>query len=78
MIVEPNKKDFGPEIPIKGVLRFHDGEIVARGNDAAVENDEIIFSRSQNHSFLASRDCADQQGRADNRTDLAKQMIFHG
>ena len=72
MIVEPNEEDFGPEIPIERMLRFDDREIVARRNDASVEHDEVIFSRSKNDSLLTPSRSADQQSRAGDRTDFAK------
>lgn len=67
MIGEPNKKDFGPEIPIERVLRFYDSEIVARGDDAPVEDHEVFFSGSKNDSLLTSGESATQQNYAGDR-----------
>jgi hypothetical protein len=61
------------------MLRFHDREIVAGRDDAAVENDKVIFSGSQNHSLLLTPgESANQRSGAGNRADLAKEVIFHG
>ena len=55
MILESNQKDFGPKVSVQGVLRFDHCQIIAGGNNAAVEHNQIVFAWGKNHALLAAR-----------------------
>ena len=79
MIVEPNQKNLGPEISIERVLRLDDREIVARRNNATVEDDEIIFSGSENDSLADTRrKRRSTKPRRNMELILRNKMVFHG
>ena len=44
MILVADEKNLGPEIRLQAVLGFDHREVIAGGNDAAIENDEIVFA----------------------------------
>jgi hypothetical protein len=48
MILVTDEKNFRPEIGLQAVLRFDDGQIIAGRNDAAVKDNEIVFSGNEN------------------------------
>jgi hypothetical protein len=52
MILKSNQQNLRPEILVKGMLRFYDGEVIARGNDAAIQNHEIIVLGAENNDTL--------------------------
>jgi len=68
-ILEPlksNQKDLRPEILIQGVLSFYDRQIIARRNDAAVQDHKVVLPWGENDTLLAASRSAKQQGRAGN------------
>jgi hypothetical protein len=52
MTIITNQQDFRPKILVQSVLGFDRGQVIAGGNDAAVEHDEIVFPRRQDNSRL--------------------------
>ena len=48
MIFVTDEENFRPEIGLQAVLGLDDGQIIAGGNDAAVEDDEVVFSGNEN------------------------------
>ena len=43
MIVVADEKNFGPEVFVEGVLGFDGGQIIAGGNDAAVQDNQVAI-----------------------------------
>jgi hypothetical protein len=52
MTIITNQQNFRPKILVQSVLGFDRGQIIAGGNDATVEHDEIVFARRQDNSLL--------------------------
>jgi hypothetical protein len=71
MIVETDEKDFRPKIPVEGVLGLHDRQIITSGNDATVQDDEIVFAGGQNNSLMAAGQTEQQKDGYDNAKKLA-------
>ena len=46
------------------------GEVIARGNHAAVEDYQIVFTGAKNHRALAPSHRADQESSANDRRDF--------
>lgn len=79
MVVVTHKKDFRPKILVQSVLGLDRGQIIARGNDAPVEHNEIVFAGRQNNSLLL----AAAQGYASEKNgavvnDFGEQIGVHG
>lgn len=52
VIVITDEQDSGPKILVERVLSFDGGEIITRGNDAAIQNHEIGFLRRKDDRLL--------------------------
>jgi hypothetical protein len=52
MVLETHEEDFGPEVLIQGVLGLHHRQIIAGGNDTAVQDNKIIFAWGQDYALL--------------------------
>jgi hypothetical protein len=52
MILEPNEKDFGPEVFVERMLRFDNREIIAGRNNTSVENNQVILPRGEKDDLL--------------------------
>ena len=70
MILKTNQQNFRPEILVECVLGLNHGEVIARGNDAAVEDYQIVFTGAKNHRALAPSHRADQKSSANDRIDF--------
>ena len=55
MIVVSNEKNFRPKIFVQTVLRFDRRQIITSRDNAAIENDEIVFARSEEDWLLRAR-----------------------
>ena len=71
MILVANKKNFRPEIWLQAVLGFDHGEIIAGGDDAAVEHDKIVLARNEN-DFLRLAGAERESG---NESEAAKKNL---
>ena len=52
MVVVAHKQDFGPKTLVQSVLRSNDGEIITSGDDATVEDDQIVFAWGKNDRLV--------------------------
>ena len=77
--VVANEKNSCPKIFIERVLGFNGGEIIAGGNDAAVQDDEVTFVRREEDGLLGSATEGDA-GEEDSGviTDFAERAKMHG
>src|SRR5437762_7970629 len=55
MVLVADEQNLRPEIPVETVLRLHDREIIAGGNNAAVERSEEHTSELQSPMYLVCR-----------------------
>jgi hypothetical protein len=69
MVFKPNEKDFRPKVSIQSVLGFDNGQVIDSRDDAAIEDNEVIFAWGKDHALLASRGKEEQQ---DNRYNTAE------
>ena len=72
MIVKADKQNLGPKVLVQGVLSFDHREIIAGGDDASVEHDQVIFARSKNDALLAAGEKREEEGRASDTAERAK------
>lgn len=77
MILKSNEQDLGPEILIEGVLCFDDRQIIASGDNTAVQDHQIIFTRGKNHASLTAGRNAKQQNCTTDFSYFSKEVIFH-
>lgn len=76
MVLKSDEEDFGPEIPVEAVLRFDNSEIVASGNHAPIEEDEVFISGNKDHGLSTAGEGEEQNSTKD-YTDLANKIIGH-
>ena len=68
VILVTDKQNLRPEIWLQAVLRLDHRQIVAGGNNAAVEHDEIGFARGEDHFLrLTAAEGAGREENARNR-----------
>jgi hypothetical protein len=77
MILETDEQDLRPEILVEGVLGFDDGEVVAGGNDTAIEDDEIVFARSEDNPLLAAGGKQEHEGCSGEGEKGARKIFGH-
>ena len=77
MVIKFHQEYFRPEISFELMLGLYDREIVAGGNNAAIEHHQVIFPWVEDDSLLASGRKANQLSRAEERPGFAEEMIFH-
>ena len=44
MIGVANQKNAGPKVTLEAVLRFNGGELIARGNDTTIKDNQVILA----------------------------------
>jgi len=76
MVLKADEEDLGPEIPVEAVLRFDNSEIVASGDHAPVEEDEVFISGNKDHRLSTAGEGEEQNSTKD-YTDLANEIIGH-
>ena len=78
MIAVANEKNFRPEVFVQLMLVFEDGEIIAGGDHASVQHDQVIFARRENNGLLGPTTESDtgEENSGAIRT-LTEQAIIH-
>jgi hypothetical protein len=77
MIRETDQQNLRPKILVQSVLGLNNGEVIARGNNAAIKHNEVIFCRGKDHPLLAPGRKEKDEGRSSERKDGTKEIIYH-
>ena len=76
MVFEADQEYFGPKILIQRVLSFHHGEIIARGDDATVKHDQVVFPWGEDNALLTTSGEKEEPGATETGKSVER-FIFH-
>ena len=73
---KPNEQYLRPEVSIQRVLGFYDGQVIDGRDNAAIEDDKIVFARSEHDALLASSGRKQQQGERSQGNRVGDKIFF--
>jgi hypothetical protein len=71
VVFEPNQKNFGPKVFVQGVLGLDHSEVVDGRDHAAIEDDEVVFTRREDDALLTSSGEKPKDGNGTDATEAA-------